>query len=133
MTNQAVNAYARVDLSTGVASASPHKLVLMLLDGALNSIRSARNHMQDRNIAARGENISKAISIIGELDASLNHEVGGTISSNLSMLYDYCVGRLVHANVNNQVEPLNEVGKLMMGLRETWNAIQEKGENPKHD
>ena len=123
MANHAAKAYNRVGITTDVPSASPHKLILMLFDGALHSIRSARMQIQHRNIAAKAENISKAIAIIGELNDSLNHDEGGEIAANLASLYDYMARRLVEANLKNQVEPLNEVDQLLSGLKEAWVTI----------
>ncbi|MCC2681349.1 MAG: flagellar protein FliS [Nitrosospira multiformis] len=68
-----VNAYARVGLETGVIVASPHKLVLMLFEGARIALASALTHTRSGHIAARGEAISKAIAIINSgLQASLD-------------------------------------------------------------
>lgn len=126
----AANAYSTIHTTAEVDSATPHKLTLMLFDGTISGIRLARNQMERGQIPGKAESLSKAISLIDELNASLDHEVGGIISSNLSRLYDYCVGRLVHANAKNQVEPLNEVEALISGLRETWNQIRDQASAP---
>ncbi len=117
------NAYAQVDLSSKVATATPEQLVQMLYDGALKAIWSAQEHIRQKNIAEKGEAISKALAIIEELTTSLNHEVGGEISKNLEALYDYMTRRLVHANVKSSLEALEEVEKLLSGLREAWVEI----------
>ncbi len=75
------NAYAKVGIETGVAAASPHKLIVMLFDGALLSIATATQKMKDGDIAGKGQAISKAITIIDSgLRASLNKEAGGEIA-----------------------------------------------------
>ena len=48
------NAYAKVGLETGVVAASPHKLIVMLFDGALAAVRSAAIHMTARDIEKKG-------------------------------------------------------------------------------
>ncbi|MEA3113482.1 MAG: flagellar secretion chaperone FliS, partial [Caballeronia sp.] len=71
------NAYARVGVQTGVMGASPHRLVGMLYQGARQAIAQARMNLQQGNIPARGEAITKAISIIESgLQQSLNKDVG---------------------------------------------------------
>jgi len=117
------NAYAQVDLSTKVATASPEQLVQMLYDGALKAIWAAQGHVRQENISEKGQSISKALAIIEELTISLNHEVGGEISKNLEALYDYMTGRLIQANVKSSLEALEEVEKLLSGLREAWVEI----------
>lgn len=118
------SAYARVGIETGVMAASPHKLIVMLYDGALIAIRNAQVHMNSGNIPEKGRQISKAIKIIENgLRASLDRNVGGQIAQGLDSLYEYMGRRLLMANLNNQPELLEEVHHLLSDLREAWNAI----------
>lgn len=74
------NAYAKVGIETGVIAASPHKLIVMLYDGAITSITNALNFIEAGNIASKGQSISKAIAIIENgLRASLDKKVGGEL------------------------------------------------------
>src|SRR5450830_1749149 len=59
-----VNAYAKVGLETGVASASPHKLITMLYDGAIVAILNGMTQMKAGNIEEKGKALSKAIQIL---------------------------------------------------------------------
>jgi flagellar protein FliS len=121
----AVSAYKDVGIETSVLGADPHKLTSMLFEGALMSISNARHDMVDRNHAAKGKSISKAIAIIGEgLNASLDRKAGGELAQNLSSLYDYMVGRLVQANANNDVAVLDEVSALLGELKGAWDSIR---------
>lgn len=116
--------YQQIGLETGIDSASPHRLVLMLFDGALSAIADARQHMNAGNVSAKGAAISQAISIIGEgLRVSLDMERGGAIAAQLGELYDYMTRRLVEANVNNAQEMLSEVSSLLSELRAAWVQI----------
>jgi flagellar protein FliS len=126
-----VNAYANVGLETGIASASPHKLIVMLYDGALVALLSAKTNLAANNIAAKGTAISKAITIIDNgLRASLDKAAGGEIAANLDALYDYMSRRLLHANLKNDVPAIEEVHRLLGDLREAWVAIGDKVEQP---
>jgi len=119
-----VNAYAKVGLETGIGSASPHKLIVMLFDGALVAVLSAQMHMKSGNVPEKGKSISKAIQIIDNgLRASLDKKVGGQIAEGLDALYEYMSARLLTANLNNDLGMLEEVQRLLSDLRETWNAI----------
>lgn len=119
-----VNAYAKVGLETGIVSASPHKLIVMLYDGALVAVLSAQMHMKSGNVPEKGKAISRAIQIIDNgLRASLDKQVGGEIAENLDALYEYMGARLLAANLNNDITVLEEVQRLLTDLRETWNAI----------
>lgn len=119
-----VNAYANVGLETGIASASPLKLIIMLYDGALAALLGAKVNMAAGNIAAKGSAISKAITIIDNgLRASLDRGAGGEIADNLDALYDYMSRRLLQANLQNDVAIVEEVHRLLADLRSAWVAI----------
>jgi flagellar secretion chaperone FliS len=66
LSQNAARAYAKIGLETGVAAASPHRMILMLYDGALLAVSDAQKHVAERRIAQRGQSISRAISIIEE-------------------------------------------------------------------
>jgi flagellar protein FliS len=122
--NNGAKAYAQVDMETGVAAASPHKLVVMLFEGAIMAISAAMQRMQAGDIAGKGKSISKAITIIDEgLRASLAKEVGGEVALNLDALYEYMSDRLIVANLKNQPQILEEVHQLLKGLKDAWEAI----------
>jgi flagellar protein FliS len=119
-----VNAYAKVGLETSVGSASPHKLIVMLYDGALVAVLSALTHMKAGNVPAKGAAISKAITIIDNgLRAALDRKAGGEIAAGLDALYEYMSARLLQANLHNEPAMLEEVQRLLTELREAWTAI----------
>jgi flagellar secretion chaperone FliS len=118
------NAYARVGVQTGVMGASPHRLIVMLYQGARQAIARARMHLQQGNIAERGKAISNAISIIQSgLQQALNKEVGGEVAARLDALYTYMGRRLLEANVQQDEQMLVEVDRLLATLEEAWLAI----------
>lgn len=120
----AAQAYSRVGVETGVATADPLGLVLMLYDGALKALTMARGHMERREIAAKGEALSRAIQIIDEgLSASLNVVEGGGVARQLKELYAYMCRRIVLANINNDPLILDEVASLLRELRVAWATI----------
>ena len=99
---QAISAYQKVGVDAAVEVADPHRLILLLFAGAQAAIGKARAAMQQRQIAVKGEAISKAIDIIANgLKVSLDLEKGGEIAERLDALYDYLVLRLLRANVDN--------------------------------
>lgn len=111
-------------METGVASASPHKLIVMLFEGALVAIKTAMQNMADGNIPEKGMAISKAILIIdGGLRASLDKKAGGNIAESLDALYEYMSQRLLEANLKNDVKMLEEVHALLLDLKTAWDAI----------
>ncbi|WP_144110890.1 flagellar export chaperone FliS [Paraburkholderia sp. BCC1886] len=118
------NAYARVGVETGVMGASPHRLIVMLYQGARRAIAQARMHVQQGNVPARGEAIGKAIQIVESgLQQSLNVEAGGEIAERLDALYSYMTRRLLEANIKQSETMLVEVDGLLATLEEAWIGI----------
>lgn len=120
----ALNTYKNVGLESGVAAADPHKLILMLYQGAILATTSAKNQILRKQISAKGASISKAIKIIDEgLKACLDVEAGGEIGKNLLDLYDYMNQRLLIANLKNDTAILDEVSGLLIELKGAWESI----------
>ncbi len=124
----ALNSYAQVSMDAGVASASPHRLIVMLYDGALAAIAKAKFHLAGKeisDIAEKGKATSHAISIIEDgLMGSLNVEAGGVLAENLYALYQYMSRRLLEGNLNNEPGAYEEVSTLLGELRDAWNGME---------
>ena len=118
--------YQQVGTSSEIESADPHRLIQMLIDGAISRLVVAKAMMERRDLAKKGENVGMAISIIGGLQASLDMNKGGEIAQSLSALYDYMNLKLADANANNNVASLDEVIHLMRTIKEGWDGIREK-------
>ncbi|MRW86462.1 flagellar export chaperone FliS [Pseudoduganella sp. FT26W] len=119
-----VNAYAKVGIETGVLAASPHKLIVMLFDGARVALNDALTGIKNGDIAFKGKSLSRAIMIIDSgLRAALDKKAGGEIAESLDALYEYMSNRLLLANVNSDPGIVEEVQRLLTELRDAWNAI----------
>jgi len=127
--HSALRAYQQVGIQAAASGATPHALIGMLLQGALDRIATAKGLMQRRD-PAKGALISKAISILGGLRDSLNFEVGGALSSNLDSLYEYCQHRLLQANMSDDLSLLDEVTGLLREIKEAWEEIGDEARGP---
>ena len=113
-------AYQSVAVHGGVAASDPHRLIVMLMDGALERIATARGALENGSQEAKARLIHRAVAILDELRASLNFEAGGEIAANLGALYDYCSRQLMRANLESRIELLDEVSALIRELRSAW-------------
>lgn len=111
-------------LESRVLTADPIELIRILYEHAQRLVEEARQSLAAGDIAARSKSISRTIAILSELDGSLDHEVGGSISRNLSELYNYMRQRLLTANLKQEDAPLAEVESLLKTLAEAWQGIQ---------
>ena len=125
----AAHAYANVGLETGVVAASPHRLIVMLYEGAELAVRMAIKHMNEGDVTKKSAAITKASSIIIDgLCTALDPKQGGEIAQQLGALYDYMNQRLMLAHVKNQTAPLEEVLGLLRELRGAWQQIGTTGQ-----
>ena len=122
----AMNQYKQIGTKAAIETADPHTLVKMLIEGAIERINSAKLFMQEKNVAQKGESISRAISIIDGLKVSLDMKHGGEIAENLASLYDYMQRQLLASNVKNNAENLDEVLSLLNEIRSGWAAIPQE-------
>lgn len=120
-------AYRSTSAHAGVESADPHRLIVMLMDGALERIAAARGLMSHGGGTEKAQLLHRAVAIIDELRKSLNLKDGGEISHNLDSLYDYMCTRIMQANASNKPEWLDEVSRLLNEIRSAWLQIPAQG------
>ena len=125
-------AYSSVGVETGVSTADPHKLILMLFEGALLQIGTAVIALEKKDVPTKGMAISKAIEIIlNGLKVSLDYEAGGELAQRLGALYDYMTQRLLYANLHNSRPAMDEVTQLLTALKSAWEAIGSSEQAPR--
>ncbi len=117
-------AYAAVGLESSVMSASPHKLITLLFDGALSALAKADIYMEQGNTVAKGNALSNAINIISNgLKVGLDMEKGGELSRNLAELYDYFCRRLIQVNLHNDRDLLKQIRQMLADIADAWKHI----------
>ena len=107
-------------ISSRVASATPVELTRMLYEGAVQAVREAVTAHRGGDILARGNAVTKAVEILGELRFSLRREVAPQYCDTLSGLYGYLQNRLIQAHAEKSESMLQEVAGLIQTLLEGW-------------
>lgn len=128
--SRAAQAYSQIGVETGVAAASPHQLIVMLYDGALDAIAQARGHLAAGRIADKGRALTRAIAIVDEGLRACLDPAGGEIAAHLAELYAYMCRRLLLAGANNDAAALDEVTALLAELRGAWASIDASAAAP---
>ncbi len=119
----ALEGYGRNAVASELDYASPYRIIQMLMDGALSKIATAKGCIQRNDVAEKSRQITWAINIIEGLRSSLDHENGGEIAANLEALYEYMGRRLLEVHLNNDIEGLDEVSKLLLEIKSGWDDI----------
>ena len=119
------DSYHRVHVETGAQAGDPHKLIEMLLQGAIDSIHKARGALERQDLRIKGEQVGKAVRIVEEgLRAALDPVAGGQIAAELDQLYGYVVRKLTLANIRNDDAALMECAQLLQPIQEAWAGIR---------
>jgi flagellar protein FliS len=125
MALKGINAYKKDSLKQDIASADPHRLTLMLMQGSLDRIAYAKGCMERKDFAGKAEHLSRVNAILLNLRDTLDLDVGGDVAQNLYSLYEYTITRLLDANVQNSSQILDEVISLLLPIKKAWASIPE--------
>ena len=118
--------------SSEASYATPHRLVQMLMEGALDKISIAKGGVEHGDVQIRHDHVNWAIAIIDGLRSSLDFDKGGEIAGNLDALYDYMRRRLVMADTQNDAEILDEVTSLLKEIKTAWDTMPEEIRNARN-
>lgn len=122
----ALKQYQNVDLRATAETASPHKLIDMLIDGALGAMAKAKGAIERNSIDERTKHINKAVEVVIGLRGSLDAEKGGEVAANLDALYDYMTRTLMIANRENNADQVQEVMNLLLEIKKGWVGMPEE-------
>jgi flagellar protein FliS len=115
-------AYRQVGVVTGVSTADPHRLVLMLFDGFDEALVQALGALRDGAVELKCSAVGRAARIVDE-GLRANLDLGGKLAADLGELYGYVSLRLVRANLDNDAAGLEECRRLLHPLRQAWASI----------
>ena len=124
MFSSPIASYQQISIESDVRGADPHRLIVLLFDGAEGALQQAQTRLAANDIKGKSDSLMKAIDIIlSGLSASLDTEQGGELAQNLKALYDYMASRLVHANIHKDANAIREVQGLLGEIASAWREI----------
>jgi len=120
--------YEQIGIETEVLSASPHRLIQMLLDRAIQQIKLSTIYMQQNDIAKKCHAISRSMDIVCYLRLILEKENPQTkeLSEKLSLVYEFVEKQLLKANITNDAKPLDDALNNLVQIKSGWDGIGEK-------
>jgi len=122
---RALRQYQKVNSHAQISEASPHRLVQMLMEGGLDRMAQAKGALARGDIAQKGLMLGKATDILIGLRDGLNAEKSDNKEyvQQLEGLYVYMTNRLMEANLHNDADMIDEVARLLITVKEGWDAI----------
>src|SRR5690606_22306683 len=104
-------------------TASPHRLITMLYDGAIRYTNQAIKLMQSDDISGSNKAIQQAQDIVYELISGLNFDQGKDIAENLHALYTYAIERYVKGNIEKNTKYFEDANVIISELKSAWEQI----------
>ena len=120
---KAMGQYRSVNAHGSVVAADKLQLVLLMMQGALDGIATAKGNLERGEVSAKGEQIGRAIQLIDGLRIVLDKDNGGEIAANLERLYEYAARRLLEANMSDSRKILDEIAGLLGEVKSAWEQI----------
>jgi len=118
------NAYRQTAVETRVHEADPHRLVELMLEGAIQRLRVAEACTTSGDIARKAKAASEAGAIVDSLSGCLDFSQGGEIAQRLEALYDYASRRIATANAANDPAGFSEAAALLDDVFAAWKQIK---------
>ncbi len=117
-------AYRQTAVETRVHEADPHKLIELMLEGAIQRLRTAEACAASGDVPRKAKAASEAGAIVDSLSGCLDLTQGGEIAERLEALYDYASRRIVSANAANDAHGFGEVAALLDDVFAAWKQIR---------
>ncbi|WP_025673060.1 flagellar export chaperone FliS [Salinivibrio socompensis] len=124
-----LQAYKKVSVDSQLSAASPHKVIQMLMAGAIERLIQGKAAMAQGDVSVKGERLGKALDIIINLRACLSMDEGGDIADNLDAIYDFMIRQVSAANLDNTPEPIDDVIELLREIKSAWDQIPSEYHN----
>ncbi|MDA9557526.1 flagellar export chaperone FliS [Vibrio sp.] len=128
-----LQAYKKVSVDSQLSAASPHKIVHMLMSGAIERLIQGKAAMEQGNIPVKGERLGKALDIIISLRGCLSMEDGGDVAKNLDQLYEFMITQITVSNKENTPETLNDIIDILREIKSAWEQIPAEYHNLTED
>jgi flagellar secretion chaperone FliS len=109
-----------------VKSATPVGLIIFLYDFAIEALLRASREIDAGNIEGRTVELNYCLSVISELQRSLNFDEGGDVAKRLMDLYDVSRAKILEANIKSSKEIIERLAQVLASIREAWQAVEEK-------
>ncbi len=98
----------------------PVKLIHMLFERGIVHLDEAEKGVLANDPRQRGENVSKVIAIVTELNAAIDRKKGGESAEFLASLYEAILFELPRVAVSNDVEVVRQARRYLRRLKEIW-------------
>jgi flagellar secretion chaperone FliS len=120
------NSITRQYRELAVKSATPVGLIIFLYDFAIEALMRAAREIETGSIEGRTAELNYCLSVISELQRSLNYEAGGEVAKRLTDLYDVTRAKILEANIKASKEIIERLAEVLSSIREAWRVVEQQ-------
>jgi flagellar protein FliS len=130
---QNLKAYKKVDIESTIMSSEPHQIILMMFDGALQSLAIAKGAIERKDYELKSQMVSKFINIVSALRNSLDFDSEPVVSKRFDDLYIYCIDVINDVSISMDATGVDGIIELIKPLRNAWFEMPEASKQEGHD
>jgi flagellar protein FliS len=123
--SKGIQAYRKDSVKSDLASADPHRVIQLLMQGALEKLALGKGCIERSDWEGKAIAFTGAIEIINALRDALDRDVNPELVDNLEGLYDYMVVRINEASVSKDCAVIDQVISLILQIKGAWDQISE--------
>ncbi|MAF15384.1 MAG: flagellar export chaperone FliS [Marinomonas sp.] len=123
--NKGIQAYKKDSLKSDLASADPHRVIQLLMQGALERLALSKGFIERKDLEAKSSTLTRVTEIINALRDSLDRDSSPELVDNLESLYVYMIEQIHEASVTMDVSKIDHVMKLMLEIKSAWDQISD--------
>ena len=117
----AANRYRSIQVKT----AAPGKVLVMLYDGLIRFLGEAKTAIAENDRPRAGERLDRSHRIVSELLCCLKPEHAPELCEQLESVYNFCLDRIVRANLEWDIALIEEAINVLEPLRQAWRQAAE--------
>ena len=115
--------YGQIKNEAQTSFSSPHQLILMLFDGAIEAMSMTIGAIQHKNFELRSKQNTRSITIINGMRDCLDMQSGSELAENLYSLYQYMAQELFRAGFKDDVDTIRNIQFMLKDIRDSWENI----------
>lgn len=121
--NKGIQAYKKDSLRSDLASANPHRVIQLLMQGALERIALGKGCIERKDFMGKSTSLTRAIEIINALRDALERDENPELVDNLDSLYLYMIEQISLAGAEMSTKRLDDVSGLILTIKEAWDQV----------
>lgn len=120
-----IHAYRQDSLKSDLASADPHRVIQLLMQGALERLALGKGFIERGDLQGKASALTNAVEIINGLRDALDRDRNPELVDNLESLYDYMTVKINEASATRDIAIIDHVMDLLLQIKGAWDQISE--------